>query len=294
MLKYDEVIELRKRFTNGEITLDTAKELLWKDFKVGKRSWHTKDWKERRAKVIKDNCEICGSNEVLTLQHLSHPKRYFEYEKEVAKLYTQSFIDSNKEIDRDEFIEHLTNMYDYDPIPLCPSCKKRKPNKRMRKTPQYLCLDCKNEFDKPIYKSIEDLVTIFYSDSEAIEVRDKCFTSKSKWRNRHNLSGVRYWMQRERAQEKDSQKIGAEAIILYLDDTIKYLSFEDTITACRKCASNFDLNNMELCPNCKKNYKGGEYATCIQCLPEDKRKKALQKIAFGKSMHDMHKKLGID
>lgn len=61
--------------------------------------------------------------------------------------------------------------------------------------------------------------------------------------------------------------IGKEALLLYLDNNIKYLSFEDTITACKKCASNSDLNNMELCPKCKEHYKGVQYPTCIQCLP---------------------------
>lgn len=72
MLTYNELIELRKKLTNGEITQKIAKDIYWKDHEEGKRSWHTKDWKERRSKVIKDKCEICGSNQTLTLQHLSN------------------------------------------------------------------------------------------------------------------------------------------------------------------------------------------------------------------------------
>ena len=79
-----------------------------------------------------------------------------------------------------------------------------------------------------------------------------------------------------------------------MDDDIKYLSFEDTITACRRCASNYDLKSMELCPKCKEHYKGIQYPTCIQCLPEDKRKAALEMIEFGKEWQAMHKQLGID
>ena len=72
--------------------------------------------------------------------------------------------------------------------------------------------------------------------------------------------------------------------MLYLEDNIKYLSFEDTITACKKCAYNFDINNMELCPKCKEYYKSIKYPTCIQCLPEEKRKAVLDSIelALGK------------
>lgn len=89
----------------------------------------------------------------------------------------------------------------------------------------------------------------------------------------------------------DIQKV---AFLFYLDDNIKYLSFEDTITACKKCAFNYDINKMELCPKCKKYYKGISYPTCINCLPEDKRNAAKEKIECGKAIHAMHRQLGID
>lgn len=82
--------------------------------------------------------------------------------------------------------------------------------------------------------------------------------------------------------------------LLYLDANIKYLSFEDTITACKRCAFNFDMNNLELCPKCKEYYKGIQYPTCIQCLPEEKRKAAIEQGEFNKEMDDLHKELGID
>lgn len=54
------------------------------------------------------------------------------------------------------------------------------------------------------------------------------------------------------------------------------------------------LKKMELCPICKDHYKGIQYATCIQCLPEDKRKSVLEMIEFSKEMQEIHKELGID
>jgi len=290
MLTYNELIELREKLADGEIALERAKELYWDDWK---RAWHTKDWKERRGKVIKDKCEICGSKETLTLQHLSHPQEYVEYEREVTKKYTQSFIGSNTIIDKHEFTEYVIRDYDYVPVPLCPNCNGRNPNKRMRKTPQYLCTECRHEFDEPIYKTIDELITTFYKNDEAIEVRDKCFVSK-KWGNKYHLSSVKYWLQREKAKTKDSEAIGKEAFLLFLDDNIKYLSFDDTITACKKCAFYSDKMNMELCPKCKEYYKGIQYSTCIQCLPEEKRKEVLEMIEFGKQMHAIDKMLGID
>jgi len=80
---------------------------------------------------------------------------------------------------------------------------------------------------------VDDLISIFYENEDALEVRDKCFVSKDKWRNKHNLSNIKYWLQREPAKTKDDETIQKEAFLLYLNDCIKYLSFEDTIAACK-------------------------------------------------------------
>lgn len=294
MLTYNEHIDLREKLARGEVSSKLAKEQLWHDFKEGERSWHTKDWKERRAKFIKDKCEICSSNDTLTIQHLSHPKTYSEYLREVIRGHTKDHREANSKVDKSEFSEYVLNKYEYVPIPWCPNCKSKNPKERVRKLPKYRCADCKHEFDEAIYKSVDELISIYYEDEYAYEVQDKCFISKDKWRNKQSLSNIKYWLQREQAKNKDPESIEKEALLLYLSDCIKYLSFEDAITACRKCAYNHDLRQMELCPKCKQYYKGIQYPTCIQCLPEEKRKAALESIAFGKEMHEMHKSLGID
>ena len=294
MLTYKELIELKENLANGDLSIEAVIELYWKDFKEGKQSWHTKDWKERRPTVIKDKCEICDSKETLTLQHLSHPKKYNEYLTDVTREYTRDYINDNTEVGKQEFTEYILTNYDYLPVPFCPKCTFSNPRKRVTKVPQYVCTVCRHEFDNAVYKSVKELVTIFYENEQAIELRDKCFISNDKWRNKNNLSSVRYWMQRSKAKDKNSKEIEKIAFLLYLDDNIKYLSFEDTITACKKCAFSFDINRMELCPKCKEHYKGIQYSTCIQCLPEDKKKAALEMIEFGKEWRQMHKDLGID
>lgn len=293
MLTYNESIELGDKLESGEIGIEFAQQLYWKDFKEGKKSWYTKDWKERRDKLIKDKCQICDSKETLTLQHLSHPRKYSEYLTETRRAYAKDHINTSPEIDKSEFSNHILKDYEYVPTPLCPNCKSSNPNRRIRKVPQYRCTECKHEFDEPVYKSVDELISIFFGNEDAIEVRDKCFISK-KWKNKHNLSSIRYWLRRERAVTKDTATIEKEAFLLYLNDDIKYLSFEDTITACKRCASSYDLHRIELCPQCKEHYKGIKYPTCIQCLPEEKRKAVLESIEFGKEMREMHRDLGID
>jgi hypothetical protein len=294
MLIYNELIELRDKLTKGEIQLEFAKEKFWEDYKEGQRSWYTKDWKERRSKFIKEQCEICSSENILTLQHLSHPRKLTDYNIKKIREFTKEYIHSNPVVSKSELTNHINKNFDYLPVPLCPNCKSKNPSERVRKIPKYRCADCKYEFDEAIFRTANELISIFCENEDAYEVRDKCFVSKDKWRNQHNLSNVRYWLQRNHAKKKDSEIIEKEAFLEYLNDNIKYLSFEDTITACRKCASSFDLYNMEICPKCKVYYKGIQYPTCIQCLPDDKRKAAMEIIEFGKEWHAMHKRLDID
>src|SRR5690242_5708512 len=107
MLTYIERIELRDKLVNGEIEIEFAKTKYWNDFKEGQQSWYTKDWKERRAKFLKDKCEICSSKEMLTLQHLSHPKKYSEYLTEVTREYAKDYIVNNPDIDKSELTNYI-------------------------------------------------------------------------------------------------------------------------------------------------------------------------------------------
>ncbi|HAK10920.1 MAG TPA: hypothetical protein DCO78_02170, partial [Chitinophagaceae bacterium] len=198
-MTYNEIIELRNKLLGGEIEIEFAQKQYWMDFEVGKKSWHTKDWKERRDKVIKDNCQICGSKESLTLQHLSHPRKYAEYITEIRRSYANNYINSNPEIDKSTFSNYVLKEYDFEPTPLCPNCKNTNPSRRIRKVPQYRCSGCKQEFNEPVYKSVDELITIFFEDEDAIEIRDKCFVSK-KWNTKYNLSSIKYWFQREHAE----------------------------------------------------------------------------------------------
>ena len=275
MLTLDEFIELREKLINNKIETDFVKKQLesfWQDLKEGKRSWHTKDWKKRKKKFIKEKCEICSSTETLTIQHMSHSKKYNEIKRKKIRTYTNQFINNNTEIDKTIFRNHVLNDYEYVPKPFCPKSKFHTPKVRVRLKPKYRCSDCKYEFEEASFISASELISIFFKDEEAYELRDKCFISKDEWRNKHNLSNIKYWFQREIAKNKDAESIEKQALVQTLDEEIKYLSFEDTITACKKCASSYDLHGMELCPKCKEHYKRIGYPTCIECLPEEKQK----------------------
>jgi hypothetical protein len=294
MLTLKEYIELKTKLINGDIGIEAIKLKLWSNFKKGERSWHTIDWKERRQVFLGDKCEICHSKDTLTVQHLSHPKEFKNCLNEITSKFSKEHKDEIQVKSKSELINYVLTKYEYSPIQLCPNCKSRKPNKRLRNNPPFLCTKCSFEFEKPVFNSVEELISIFFESEDSIEARDKCFISKDKWQNHHNLNTIKYWMGRELLNKTFKPVIEKEALLLYLEGQVKYLSFEDSITACKKCASYFDLYDLELCPQCKKNYKGLEYKTCIPCLPDDKRKMAMQKVAFGKQWHEMEKGLGID
>jgi hypothetical protein len=294
MLTLDELINLKDRVEKGDTSIEDAKFLCWGNYIEGKRSWHTKDWKDRRSIMLKDHCEKCKSEDSQVIQHLSHPRKYTEIRTAIANEYTRVRLDSIPEIDNTEFTTYLSDEYDYQPVSLCPNCNARKPNKRIRKKPQFLCTDCGSEFEQTTNRSLGEMVSILYKNEDAPENRDKCFTTKDEWKNKHSLLDVRYWRQRKKIEAANSDEIERKAFLIYLNDNIKYLSFVDTITACKKCASNYDLNRMELCPICRKNYKGIEYQSCVPCLPEEKRKIAEEKIEFGRAMREFDENLGID
>lgn len=161
MLTFNELVELRDKLVKGEIQLEPAKAQFWNDFTEGQRSWHTKDWKERRSKFLKEKCEICSSKDILTVQHRSHPGKFSEHKVKVTREHAKDYINSNPVLDKLELNNHILRAYDYEPILLCPNCKSKNPNKRVRKTPKFRCADCKHEFDEAIFRTVDELVSFF-------------------------------------------------------------------------------------------------------------------------------------
>jgi len=294
MRTLNELIILREKLQNKLIDPPQAKFELWHDYKEGNRSWHTKDWKERRSEILKEKCEICQSTELLTLQHLEHPRKFNDYKQEILKVFTDQYLKSNPNIDKMEFSKFINENYDFKPNPLCPKCFSNKINKRTQKQPLYLCLECRNEFDIPAHENVEDLINRFLSNDGTLYERKKYFIPKKFINKQSSFGQVKYWFLSSRAEAIHTDQIEHNSLITYLNNVIKYLSFEATITACKKCASYYDLYDLELCPVCKTNYKGVEFNSCIPCLPEEKRITALAKVELGRQFHEMHAKLEID
>lgn len=53
-------------------------------------------------------------------------------------------------------------------------------------------------------------------------------------------------------------------------------SLVNAVVLCKRCHF-ASLKNMELCPVCRNKYKSIRYETCFDCLPEEKKKRFLEK-----------------
>ncbi len=67
--------EIRGKFEAGAITWQEVFALLAR----APKPWESPEWKKRRAEVLKDKCEACGTNEgPLYVQHTWHPFAFAE------------------------------------------------------------------------------------------------------------------------------------------------------------------------------------------------------------------------
>ncbi|OYD42853.1 hypothetical protein ACF3OC_11910 [Sphingobacterium cellulitidis] len=292
MLSLQQFKDLKEDLVNNKKSIEEISTILVQNSNTKNRSWHTKDWKERRQLVIKNYCEICNSKDNLTLQHRSHPQKFYNHKNEQINSNIENW--EVLEINKEDFIIYIKNTFDYKPEPICPDCNSWSPRIRLKLLPKYVCTCCKHAFNEPIYKSLEELIEQYYNENYSTFLDKKCFTTKDKYANPYHLRGIEYRYKKQLYTTSKCDEIDKEATLKFIEDNIKYLSFEDTITACRRCAYYWDIKSMDLCPKCNHSYKSFQYETCINCLPEERKLKVLEQINFNKEMSEIHKDLGID
>jgi len=275
-----------------EISLEDAKELCYKENNKSIGSWHTKDWKERKDKIIKDKCEQCGSTNGLTLQHFTHTRNYKEIELLAFRFYYDTFTTENATIIdnlicKDDILEYI-RKHPREVKMVCPICSAN--YYKRRKAPIYVCKRCKYEFDEPISKEIPEYIDDFVlSETEKKEIANLKKTSVKFFSDLYpSIIG-------SIVRKKYLFEIEKMTMLNYLEGNIEYLSFKNTKTFCRKCAFNYDIKELDLCPKCKVNYKYIGYETCVDCLPEGELKNQIRESqAFYKEMREFHKAAGID
>lgn len=236
--------------------------------------WGTKEWKQLRQNKLKPQCQICGSTKKLTIQHLIHPQSYTAHYKMTLKTFTHTHQHTIT-INHDDEEQFIIKNYTIPVINSCPQCNNHHINIRTRKKPTYLCPKCHYTFNTPRQLSAKEILSH--------KVNSKCLSSPNSSK-KLSVKQAKYHYLTHLIEKQYSDEIKYQAIINHINDMITYLSMEYTITACNRCAFNYDINRMDLCPVCKNKYKPTQYRSCIFCLPEDKRKMVLEAIAFKKEL----------
>lgn len=202
------------------------------------RSWFTSYWRDRRAEIIKESCAQCGTTTPpMVLQHFSHSPSFDTARLQAWEKYR---------IDHFDGLYKLTHR-DVD-RPSCPVCGSRVVRHRIR-IGNYVCLAqhdkvrCGNVFSDPVMVSVSEPVE--YNEERKI---------------------VTLYERELKKQFNADSALQREIIERVIRGSIKYLSFDDTATFCRKCAFMWDKKRIKLCPTCHKNWIGIDSTDrCDEC-----------------------------
>jgi len=220
---------------------------LEKSQKPKSKPWHTKEWKEMRALRIGDKCEQCDSTDPpMLLQHLSHE----EPESPPSKR---------------DIVWDLMREFDQVPPrptvrrPTCPECNDRSLGKRKKLKPTWRCNRCHNEFDEP--RMVDTIINNRTEKDAWVKWKNEVlFPTHDDFADAH--------------QDEVEQRFGTlidEYELKRQASYDRYVSGEGTVTFCKKCAFLWDMKEMRLCGQCRKNYHPFRYDTCFSCLPESRK-----------------------
>jgi len=228
-------------------------EVFWDLFNENKSSakryqpWSTKEWKDKRALILKDSCECCGSKENLIIQHGWRPKKFWEH-SQIAK----KSMESNGKIlfGRWNLSENPEKSVDG-----CPECgsinfhqlksgefkcynqerrktiEYREEGGRLQETHHYL----KVHEPPPQLSSALQRNTLCFP--LVVMSKEKCGTSfKSPVKYIRPETMQEYAKRRNLLNESLLKEIKTIATKNWIMETIKYQNLENTSTYCKACA----------------------------------------------------------
>lgn len=188
----------------------------------------TPEWKENRDAKIGDHCQWCGATENLHLHHIGTVDLLGKW-NEVAWELFEANPPSLPKVDINSLKKHNT----------CPDCMSGNIYPRKRKKPEYICENCKKEFEHPIERVLQNTI-----EDEERRINKQAFKD---------------------FKEKYKSLIDEKYQIVKKPLTTEYLSMADTITLCKRC--HFAIHNsMVLCSHCKSNYHLTQFKCCKKCL----------------------------
>lgn len=168
----EEIIKIRDMLISGEINTDEA----WKLIKELPNPWKTSYWKNKRKLLIKDHCDVCGSNiGTMVLQHTKQPMKYSLIYKSLLDTLAMQLVEAKPKTNEwvTEFIEKRNEIYksfsddikkqaliislnesiEYLEFKHTKTCCKRCAAIEDRIVPEYvLCKICGEKYHNPIYE----------------------------------------------------------------------------------------------------------------------------------------------
>lgn len=250
--------QIRQDLIDNVINYSEAFELI----KKLPKPWNTKEWAIKRSTLIKNYCEQCNiEGEVFVAQHLTHPENFSRIKtkllyKKLVEYYSKNVTEkptvTTQEIG--DFIKKFSEKRT-----ACPNCKKLTYRERKTMTPKYFCENCKTYFE---HTTTIEYISIFKSISNYEQVASYIIDRKH--------TDIKQKIQNKVFEEHENE-IGKIALLKSIDLHFKYVSLENIVTFCKKCASRMDFSTQLLCWSCKKNYFNYDtYDNCYECF-ENKR-----------------------
>lgn len=229
--------DMKIKLQNNEITGDDAINMI--NDAIKKKSWHLKEWKEKRKKIIGKYCEKCGSDGIMVLQHSVHPKIKSHWNNFIIDKFLNAPIDKLIYVDKTEI---TSKVIENSTLRLCcPKCYSVNIQERKHSRPKYICRrrfkvgyskntgylvyrECQNQFD-------EASNILFYLDGKTTSIDDAIEFRLSKERSAKKTEIVGRMLSKHQDEIKKYQAID------YCNQNIDYLSLSSNVrTLCKKCA----------------------------------------------------------
>lgn len=257
-------VKIKEDLLSDKIDYSEAFELL----KKLPKPWHSTEWKKKREQFLKSNCEQCGINKAykpMYVQHLLQPPSFRDirntlFEQKFDQYCSKKEIDfSLPEITDKEYKEYLKAHTEIRKV--CPNCSKQSISERKTIMPKYRCSGCWSEFNEP--------ETIEYIPDLQLRPQEEDIRARLNY----NASNKRFYDLKQKLWKKWEQELGKLALLISMEHSETYYSFEHAVTFCKTCAATMDRSKRLLCFSCKENYFDYRlYEVCYPCHLEGKSK----------------------
>lgn len=220
-----------------------------------KKPWHTVEWKKNRDSLIGTNCIICGSNEILVLQHYRHPNKVSDIFEVFFDEYRKKLLSEWEAVKGSRDFTHIHKQN----RECCPKCHSTAISYRKGEE-NWICKSTKGQGWKGgacgfIFTS--PATTVGHTPKQKKEISK---IKRQQWEDH---------CQRLRKQKEIVWKEhGKKIVLISIHESVTYYSMKYTVTCCKSCAANWDLNNIIKCPKCnakKPIYNHSIHSEPVKC-----------------------------